>query len=104
MAKPDLINVLDLLGSPQARPLVREAAWAAGISIALILLAALLLPAIAYGVYLAVGVFFASTLTGVFTSLIETETDERLLESPSLRRWLAGFAALLAVLAAAILI
>lgn len=104
MVKPDLINVLDLLRSPQARPLVREAAWAAGISVALILLAALLLPAIAHGVYLAVGVFFASTLTGVFTSVIETETDERLLQSPSLRRWLAGFAALLAVLAAAILI
>lgn len=96
--------MLEVLLSPQARPLIKEAAWAAGIAVGLILLAAWVFPGIAYAVYLAVGIFFAATLTGVFTSLMEAETGARLLDSFTLRRWLAGFAALLAILGAAILV
>ncbi len=104
MTGPDLTSLLDRLRSPQARPLIREAAWAGGISVGLILVASWVVPGIAYAVYLAVGVFFASALTGVFASLLEAETGERLLQSVLLRRWLAGFAVLMAVLAAAILV
>lgn len=104
MSKLELSKVLDVLRSPQARPLMKEGAWAAGTCVGLILFAALLLPGIAYAVYLAVGIFFAATLTGIFTSLMETETNERLLDSPSLRRWLAGFAVLMAILGAAFLV
>ena len=104
MAKPNLTDILERLRSPQARPLMREAGWAAGVSAALILLSSLVLPGIAYAVYLAVAIFFAAMLTGVFTSLLEAETEERLLSSPTLRLWLAGFAGLVALLAAAILV
>lgn len=104
MTTPDLTNLLEVLRSPQARPLMREVAWTAGGCLALIILAALLVPGIALAVYLAVGVFFAAILTGVFVSLVESETGERLLDSPILRRWVAGFAAVLAVLAAVILV
>lgn len=102
--KPDLSNVLDVLGSPEARPLIREAAWAAGISVGILMLVALIVPAIAHAVYLAIAVFFAATLSGLFVSLLEMQTDERLLQSPALRRWLAGFAILVALLAAVILV
>jgi hypothetical protein len=104
VTQPNLTRVVELLRSPEARPLIRETLWAGGVSIALIVLAALLVPAIAYAVYLAVALFFASALTGVFVSRVEAETGERLLESPALRRWLAGFAAVLAFLAAVILV
>ena len=104
MANLDLTSVLDRLRSPQARPLIKEAAWAGGICVGAILVASLVVPGIAYAVYLAVGVFFAAALTGLFTSLLEAETGERLLQSPSLRRWLAGFATLMALLAAIILV
>lgn len=104
MTQPNLTRVLEVLRSERARPLIRETLWAAGVSVALILLAALLLPRIAYAIYLAVALFFASALTGVFVSLLEAETGERLLESPLLRRWLAGFAAAVAFLAAVILV
>lgn len=70
----------------------------------MILFVALVLPGIALAIYLAVGVFFAAILTGLFVSLVESETEERLLDSPVLRRWVAGFAAVLALLAAVILV
>lgn len=104
LTKPDLTELLAVLRSPQARPLIREAGWAAGVCVAIIVLASLLIPRVAYAAYLAVGVFFAATLTGVFVSLLESETDQRLVHSPVLRRWLAGFATVVAILAAAILV
>lgn len=104
MTKPDLTNLLEVLRSPQARPLIREVAWTAGGCLGLILFVALVLPGIALAIYLAVGVFFAAILTGLFVSLVESETEERLLDSPVLRRWVAGFAAVLALLAAVILV
>ncbi len=97
-------RILEVVRSEQARPLLREALWAAGISVALIVASAVLLPRIAYTVYLTVGVFFAATLTGVFVSLVESETGERLLRSALLRRWLAGFALVVSFLAAIILV
>ncbi len=100
----DFTRILEVVRSPQARPLLREAAWAAGICVALIVVSAVLLPRIAYTVYLTVGVFFAATLTGVFVSLVENETGDRLLRSPLLRRWLAGFALVVSFLAAIILV
>jgi hypothetical protein len=100
-----LTGILELLRSPQARPLIREAAWAAGSALGLLILSAILLPAtVAYTVYLAVGVFFACILTGTFVSMLEQETGETLFQSPQLRKLLAGCAVVLAFLAAVILV
>jgi hypothetical protein len=104
VTQPTLAGIVDLIRSPKARPLFREAAWAGGISIGLILVSAILLPRIAYAVYLAVAVFFACVLTGVFVSLLEQETGESVFSSPQLRKLLAGCAILLAFLAAVILV
>jgi hypothetical protein len=101
---PSLTGIVELIQSDRARPLIREAVWAAGLSIGLIVLSAIVIPAIAYAVYLAVGVFFACILTGTFVSILEQETGESLFESPPLRRLLAGCAVMLAVLAAVILV
>ena len=104
MSQPDFAAFLNYLRSEEARPLVVEAAWAAGGSVLLIVLSALIVPGIAYAVYLGVAVFFASILTGVFVSLLERETGGRVLESAALRRWVAGCALVLAFLAAVILV
>jgi hypothetical protein len=101
---PTLTGVLELIRSPQARPLIREAAWATGICLGLIIVAAILVPRIAYAVYLAVAVFFAAMLAGAFVSLLEQETGERLFQSANLRKLLAGCAIVLAFLAAIILV
>lgn len=104
MSQPNLTGLVDYLQSPEARPLVRDAIWAGGISLVLIVLAAIIAPGIAYALYLAVAVFFASTLTGLFVSLLEVETGERVISSPQLRRWLGACALALALLAAIILV
>lgn len=104
MNQISLEGILDLVRSPQARPLIREAAWAAGISLALLIFAALVMPGIAYATYLAVAVFFSCILTGGFVSLLEQEMDESLFQSPQLRKLLAGCALILAILAAVILV
>lgn len=104
MSQPTLIGVLDFIRSPEARPVLKEALWAWGISFVLIVLAALIVPGIAYAIYLGVAVFFASTLTGLFVSLLEAETGERVVSSMKLRRWLGGCALALALLAALILV
>jgi hypothetical protein len=99
-----LDGILDLVRSPEARPLIREAAGAAGISLALLILAAIFVPGIAYAVYLAVAVFFSCIITGACVSLLERETGESLFQSPQLRWLLAGCALVLAILAAVILV
>ncbi|MFP4624188.1 MAG: hypothetical protein ACLFRX_08435 [Gemmatimonadota bacterium] len=104
MTQPNLTGLATFIRSPQARPLIREALWAAGIALVAILLAALISAGLAYGLYLAAAVFFSSALTGLFVSLIEKETGERVVESAALRRWLGGCALLLAALAAVILV
>jgi hypothetical protein len=104
VTQPNLTGVLDFIRSPQARPLIREVLWAAGIALALIILGSLIAPGLAYGLYLATAVFFASTLTGLFTSLLEKETGERIVDSAQLRRWVGGCALVLALLAAFILV
>lgn len=104
MNQPTIDGIIDLVRSPQARPLIREAAWTAGIALGLILVSAILLPNIAYAVYLAVGVFFACILTGTFVSILEQETGESLFQSVQLRKMLAGCAVVLAFLAAVILV
>jgi hypothetical protein len=104
VTQPTLAGIVDLIRSPQARPLLREGAWAAGISLGLIIVSAVLLPGIAYAVYLAVGVFFACILTGMFVSVLEQETGESVFQSQQLRKLLAGCAIVLAFLAAVILV
>lgn len=104
MNQPSLASIVEMVRSPQAKPLIREAAWAAGISLALLVLSAILFPRIAYAVYLAVAVFFSCVLTGTFVSLLEQETGESLFESVHLRKLLAGCALALAFLAAVILV
>jgi hypothetical protein len=104
VTQPTLAGIVDLVRSPQARPLLREGAWAAGISVGLIIVSAIVLPGIAYAVYLAVGVFFACILTGLFVSLLEQETGESVFQSQQLRKLLAGCAIVLAFLAAVILV
>lgn len=104
MSQPTLTGLMDFVRSPEARPLIREALWAAGVSLGLIVLAAIIAPGIAYALYLGVAVFFASTLTGLFVSLLEAETGERVVSSAHLRRWLGGCALALALLAALILV
>lgn len=104
MSQPTFTGLLEILRSPEVRPLVRESLWAGGIALGLIVLAALIAPGIAYAVYLAVAIFFAATLTGLFVSLLEAQTGERVFSSPQLRRWLAACAAVLALLAAIILV
>jgi hypothetical protein len=101
---PSIAGILDVVRSPAARPLIREAAWAAGISLALLVLASIIAPRIAYAVYLAVAVFFSCMLTGTFVSLLEQETGENLFQSVQLRKLLAGCALVLAFLAAIILV
>jgi hypothetical protein len=104
VTNPSLTGIIDLIRSPEAKPLIREAAWAAGISLALLILAALIVPRVAYAVYLAIAVFFACILTGTFVSLLEQETGESLFQSVRLRKLLAGCALILAFLAAVILV
>lgn len=104
MSQPNLGGLVEFVRSPEARPIIREVLWAGGIALGLILLAALILPGLAYAFYLAVAIFFASALTGLFVSLLERETEEEILTSPQLRRWVGGFALVLAVLAAIILV
>jgi hypothetical protein len=104
VTNPSLTGIVDLIRSPQARPLIREAAWAAGGSLALLVLAAILVPRIAYAVYLAVAVFFSCVLAGTFVSILEKETGQTIFESGQLRKLLAGCAAILAFLAAVILV
>lgn len=104
MSQPTLTGLLDLIRSPEARPLAREALWTAGIALGLIVVAAIVAPGIAYALYLAVAIFFAATLTGLFVSVLEAETGERLVYSVQLRRWLVACAAVLALLAAIILV
>jgi hypothetical protein len=104
VTQPTLAGIAELMRSPQAKPLIREAAWAAGISVGVIILTAIILPRIAYAVYLAVAVFFACILTGVFVSLLERHTGESLFLSVQLRKMLAGCAVILAILAAVILV
>jgi hypothetical protein len=104
LSQPTLTGLLEIVRSPEVRPLIREALWAAGIALGLIVLAAIIVPGIAYAIYLAVAIFFASTLTGLFVSLLEAQTGERVFASAHLRRWLGGCAALLALLAAIILV
>lgn len=104
MNQPSLAGILDLIRSPEAKPLIREAAWAAGIALGLIIVSAILFPGIAYAVYLAVGVFFACILTGTFVSLLEQETGENLFRSVQIRKMVAGCAVVLGFLAAVILI
>jgi hypothetical protein len=102
--QPSLAGILEMVRSPEAKPLIREAAWAAGISLALLILSAILVPRIAYAVYLAVAVFFSCILTGTFVSLLEQETGQSLFHSVQLRKLLAGCALALAFLAAVILV
>lgn len=104
MTQPNLAAIIDFVRSPQARPLVRETLWAGGLAVGAILLATLIAPRLAYALYLATAIFFASALTGVFVSLLEMETEERVLESPQLRLWLGGCALVLALLGAVILV
>jgi hypothetical protein len=104
VSQPDLASFVDFVRSPEARPLIREVLWAAGITVVLIILAALIAPAVAYALYLAAAVFFASALTGLFVSLLEKETGERIVYSPQLRRWVGACALVLALLAAIILV
>lgn len=104
MTQPTLDGILALIRSPEARPVIREAAWAAGIAVGLIIVSAIIAPAIAYVIYLAVGVFFACILTGTFVSILEQETGESLFQSVQLRKLVAALAAALAVLAALILV
>lgn len=104
MSQPTLTGLVEYLQSAEARPLIRDALWAGGISVGLIVLAAIIAPGIAYALYLAVSVFFASTLTGLFVSLLEAETGERVISSAQLRRWLGACALALALLAAIILV
>ena len=104
MSQPKFAGLVDLVRSPEVRPLIREMAWAGGIALALIILAALIAPGIAYAFYLAAAIFFASVLTGLFVSLLEEETGERIVYSAPLRRWMGACALVLALLAAIILI
>ncbi len=104
MTNPSLIGIVELIRSPQAKPLIREAAWAAGICLAVLILTALVAPRIGYAVYLAVAVFFSCILTGTFVSLLEQETGQSLFQSTQLRKLLAGCALALAFLAAVILV
>lgn len=104
MDQLSLAGIMEVVRSPQAKPLIREAAWAAGVSLAILMLAAIIAPHIAYAVYLAVAVFFSCILTGAFVSLLEQETGESLFQSVRLRKLLAGCALVLAFLAAVILV
>lgn len=104
MSQPTLTGLVDYLQSVEGRPLVRDALWAGAISLGLIVLAAIIAPGIAYALYLAVAVFFSSALTGLFVSLLEAETGERVISSTQLRRWLGACALALALLAALILV
>ena len=104
MSQPNLTGLVDFVRSPEAGPLIREALWAAGISLGLIILTSLIAPGIAYALYLAVAVFFAATLSGIFVSLLEQETGERVVHSAQLRRWLGACALVLALFAAIILV
>ncbi len=104
MSQPDLTAAVEYLRSPEARPLVREALWAGGIALALILIAALISSRLAYALYLAAAIFFAALLTGLFVSVLEKETGERVVDSPQLRLWVGGCALVLALLAAVILV
>jgi hypothetical protein len=104
VTNPSLAGIAELIRSPEAKPLIREAAWAAGIALGLLVLAAILAPGIAYAVYLAIAVFFACILTGTFVSILEQETGESLFLSTQIRKLVAGCALVLAFLAAIILV
>lgn len=104
MSHPNLSGLVEIVRSDEVRPLIREFAWAGGIALGLIILAALIAPGIAYAFYLAAAIFFASVLTGLFVSLLEKETGERIVYSPQLRRWMGACALVLALLAAIILV
>jgi hypothetical protein len=104
VTSPSLVGIVELLRSPQARPLIREGAWAGGIALGVLVFAAILAPGIAYAVYLAIAIFFSCILAGTFVSLLEQETGQSLFQSPQLRKLLAGCALILAFLAAVILV
>jgi hypothetical protein len=104
VTNPSLVGIVELIRSAEARPLIREAAWAAGASLALLILSAIIAPRIAYAVYLGVAVFFSCILTGTFVSLLEQETGESVFRSAVLRKLLGGCALALAFFAALILV